>query len=198
MKKGGFTLVELLAVICILALLMAIVIPSSIKLSNKVKNNAYNTKIELIEKAALNYGHSNMAYVKVGADFSNEERHYTCEFSFNEDEVTVNYNYETSGYDETKSLGNDTYWCSKISVEDLVGTNNLSWDETDKCKGNCKTEEEKKAYNNVIINSKSNYIINKCFIYIYVKNNRVYAHFDKKTCSIQSNVVTDGHEYKPL
>lgn len=197
-KQNGFTLVELMAVLVIASILMALVIPNSLKLASKVKNNAYDTKIELIEKAAVSYGQRNLSYIKLGTDFNNSTRHYICNFIFNEDKIEeIKYNYQSSGYID-KELEENNYWCSRINIEDLVNSNDLSWDETGVCKGNCKTEEEKKAYDNIIVNSKTNYIINRCYVYIYYKNNRVYAMFDEPTCKIQSNVITDGHEYKPL
>lgn len=55
MKKNGFTLVELLAVIALLGMLIAIAIPAYSKLSTKTKNNLYKEKVESIETAAVLY-----------------------------------------------------------------------------------------------------------------------------------------------
>lgn len=55
-NKKGFTLVELLAVIVILALLVAIAVPSTISISNRLKKNMYCSKIDSIENAAQLYG----------------------------------------------------------------------------------------------------------------------------------------------
>ena len=55
-NKNGFTLVELLAVIVILALLISIAVPSTISISNKLKENMFCKKIDSIETAAKLYG----------------------------------------------------------------------------------------------------------------------------------------------
>lgn len=56
MKKNGFTLVELLAVIVILALLVSIAVPGVLTMSDKIQSNMFCTKIENIEKAAQLWG----------------------------------------------------------------------------------------------------------------------------------------------
>ena len=55
-KNKGFTLVELLAVIVVLAILIAIAVPSTFAISNKLKTNMYCRKIDSIEVAAKLYG----------------------------------------------------------------------------------------------------------------------------------------------
>ena len=62
LKKNGFTLVELLAVIVILALLLTIAVPSVIQISNRIKKNMYCSKIEDLESAAKLYGNDNIDY----------------------------------------------------------------------------------------------------------------------------------------
>ncbi len=56
MKKNGFTIVEVLAVIIILALIMILVVPNILSSSTATKQKAYETKIFLIEDAAIMYG----------------------------------------------------------------------------------------------------------------------------------------------
>ena len=54
-SKKGFTLVEILCVITILALITTIATTSLVKLSRESKNNLYCAKIELIKSAAKTY-----------------------------------------------------------------------------------------------------------------------------------------------
>ena len=56
MNNKGFTLIELLGVIVVLAVIMAIAVPSITGINNNIKKNMLNKKIELIEEAALLYG----------------------------------------------------------------------------------------------------------------------------------------------
>lgn len=58
-NKKGFTLVELLVVITIIGLLVVIAVPSSMTISKKVKVKMYDSKIELIEQAAILWGQEN-------------------------------------------------------------------------------------------------------------------------------------------
>ena len=54
MKKKGFTLVELLAVIAILAILVIIALPNVIKLYNDAKKNSFLTETKIVYKEAAN------------------------------------------------------------------------------------------------------------------------------------------------
>lgn len=56
MNKKGFTFIELLAVIVIIAIVIGITIPSVRYADQRFHEKAYKTKIELIKKAAENYG----------------------------------------------------------------------------------------------------------------------------------------------
>ena len=55
MRRKGFTLVELLAVISIMAVLALIAVPTYITVSNNVKQKAYETKISFAKDKAINY-----------------------------------------------------------------------------------------------------------------------------------------------
>lgn len=56
MKKNGFTLVEILAVLIILALLIALSIPAYINVFNSIKRDNFNAKVTEIETAANKMG----------------------------------------------------------------------------------------------------------------------------------------------
>lgn len=55
-KNGGFTLVEILAVVAILGFILVLVIPNMNISTNKTRQKAYETKIIMIEDAAILYG----------------------------------------------------------------------------------------------------------------------------------------------
>ena len=57
--KKGFTLVELLAVITILSVVMSVALFSVISIRNDSLENIVDTKIDLIEQAAILYGQEN-------------------------------------------------------------------------------------------------------------------------------------------
>ena len=59
MNKKGFTIVEILGVIVVLAVIMALVIPNLTKSSSNAKERLYETKVEMIKKAAILYAQDN-------------------------------------------------------------------------------------------------------------------------------------------
>ena len=197
MKRNGFTLIELICVMVLLAILVAIAVPRALKLKDKVNNKSYNTKIDLIEQAANNYGQTNLSFVRRGQSLKDTSRSYVCTMTYSGDEISeISYNYISSGYSETYALSNNQFWCTKILVEELVGTGNLDWDEEDNCVS-C-SDAELKSHDDIVINPVSRYVINKCQVYMYFKNNRVYSVFDKASCDVQSDTPVEGREYRPI
>jgi prepilin-type N-terminal cleavage/methylation domain-containing protein len=195
-NRNGFTLIELLACIIIIALLATIAVPSALNLSKKVKTKSYESKISIMEQNAVNYGQTNIRNVRMGL---NPVRggYYTCKFTYDSsgDISNVQLVSQGSGYSESKSLASNEYWCFRMSLEELVDVNNLNWDETGACES-CTTDSDKSNYDNIVVNPKTDYIINKCYMYLYYKNKRVYAYFDVNTCNVQSDTPTDGQEYR--
>ncbi len=196
-KENGFTLVELLSCIIIIGLLVAIAVPSALNLSKKVKDKSYESKINIMEENAITYGQSNLSNVRKGL---NPVRggNYTCKMNFDSDGNVskVELRPQAGGFNELKVLENNEFWCFRLTLEELVDVNNLNWDETKRCES-CTLESDKSNYDNVIINPSSKYIINKCYMYLYYKNKRVYSYFDVNTCNIQSATPQDGQEYQP-
>lgn len=66
--KKGFTLVELLGVIVILAILMVLLVPNVTKTSQGARNKAYSTKMDLIEDSAITFGQDNYRKIIDNAD----------------------------------------------------------------------------------------------------------------------------------
>lgn len=64
MKKRGFTLVELLAVIAILAVLLVIAVPSIMKMGDKMKTRGVESTLDAIEEAAVIYAEENSNAIK--------------------------------------------------------------------------------------------------------------------------------------
>lgn len=56
MKRNGFTLVELLAVIALLAILATVAVTSAINISKKLKDDMLCEKIEFLKNDAKRYG----------------------------------------------------------------------------------------------------------------------------------------------
>ena len=104
MKKKGFTLVELLAVIAILAILVIIALPNVLKMFNESKEKIFLTESKLVFKEAINQ--------------TIKDRNYT-------DAV-----YCKSMNDEVNPLGmsgREIYYYIKANVNDNTGTI-IVWD----------------------------------------------------------------------
>lgn len=198
MKRNGFTLVEILAVIVIIALLMILTIPNILKISRSTKEKAYETKIDLIEQSAVQFamnGSNRAAVMKGSNPLISTENNYII--TITEDpktgEVTEANFKPGPTYSATEKLPANTYRAIRVTVDQLVGTKDLNWDSENQC-DNCTNKE---YYNNIVINPKNNYIINKCYVYIYYKYSRPYAHFDRTMCDELKPTPTMGNQYAP-
>ena len=67
-RKSGFTLVELLAVIVILAIVLIIAVPGVLGIINKTRNNAYESQLKIIKEASRLYVTSDSDVTWVGQE----------------------------------------------------------------------------------------------------------------------------------
>ena len=110
MKKNGFTLVELIAVIVILGLLITIAVPSVLSIAEKIRNDMFCTKITNIEKSAEEYGNN----------------HFNELLSINEHDITIEMLEEAdsttlSGYITNK-------YVLQVNLLELIRNGNLTKD----------------------------------------------------------------------
>lgn len=82
--KRGFTLVEILAVLLILGLLMTIAIPSIFSISNRINRRGLETKLEIIEDAAVVYAQNNSNKIKSELGGTCTSNTATCECDRND------------------------------------------------------------------------------------------------------------------
>lgn len=108
MKNKGFTLVELLAVIVILAIITAISSAGVSVVKDAINKSMWNSNIKLIERSAINYGEDNKNRLKNECIIGNEKKYNCLEVSV---QYLINKHYiktkETDGNNE-KVLINKT------------------------------------------------------------------------------------------
>ena len=90
MNKKGFTLIEVLAVLVIMAIILTLAVPNIFKFRSNANEKAFRTKIDLLATTAETYieNNSNDIVYKcnnglsgcVCEEFYNNTTHYTCVF----------------------------------------------------------------------------------------------------------------------
>ncbi len=98
-NKKGFTLIEILCVIAILAVITTIASSSIINLTNKSKENLYCTKLELIKSAAKSYGSSYEYELNNSTTYFNNHKSLTITV----DDLVKNGNFS---YDKDETVSN--------------------------------------------------------------------------------------------
>lgn len=71
-NRKGFTLVELLAVVALMAILLTIAAPAVLSFTTRMKSDMFCNKVETIEKSAQMFGQDNMASIIGGRDDINK------------------------------------------------------------------------------------------------------------------------------
>lgn len=155
MNNKGFTLVEIISVIALLALVMIITVPAITTTSLNIKKKTLNTKVENIEKAAILYGQKHREnFTRVGVS--------TCLSKYCTKDGSLISNCECY-------LEKDQYNTPvEINVAKLIGENLIKED---------KIESGIKVITNPVDESKS---LNECKIQIYQKYGKIYAVYEEK------------------
>lgn len=112
-NKKGFTLVELLSVIVVLAIIIAIAVPAYGRVSNSINQKQYQNKLELIKVAALKYA---------------DDTNYTA---FYIDDLVLNgYLDADSGNEVLSNIDNSNMNCYIITISEDAELNYANIDTT--------------------------------------------------------------------
>lgn len=130
-NNKGFTLVELLSVIVLIGLLLGLGIPGINRIKQNMNKKSLNTKINLIEQAAVLWGQDNKTLLQAKSNCTDKD-------------------------------GN-TISCYKKTIASLIEDDYLESESHNEI-----------TYTNPVNNSE---LKDKC-VYVYKKNNRVYANFE--------------------
>ena len=105
MRKNGFTLVELLAVIAILSLLVIIALPNIIDLFNEAKKNSFETELKNIYKTAQNQWMNDSMFDTQDIVYSNID-------GFTGKKLSLSGRQEVKYYIKIGKSGNVVEYCS--------------------------------------------------------------------------------------
>lgn len=152
MKKNnnGFTLVELIAVIVLIALLFVVAIPAAMKVGDNAKKKSFETKINLIKSAGELYGQRELKVLQT-------ETNSFCKIEG--DKITTSETQIDEAY----------YPCFKKTVGELLQKGMIDRDDYYNCSS---------GLIDVIYNPVTENTINQCNVYIYFKNNKPSAIYD--------------------
>lgn len=155
MKKNGFTLVELLAVIVIMALITVISSAGVSAVKRSIYKYLYNNNVTLIEDAAINYGEDHKSYL------IKEETTSTCSgISYSPCIQLSVATLISKGYIKTKE-----YYCANESDTSTPVT----------CTDT--TKKVKTLINKTVDEGSTGYYMNDDIVYVYIDNNQVYAEY---------------------
>lgn len=156
MNNKGFTLVEIISVIALLALVMIITVPAISNTSLNIKKKTLNTKVENIEKAAILYAQKHREnFTRLGVN--------AClnKYCFKDGIPISNCECYLEKDDDNNIV--------EINVAKLISENLIKEDKI--------TESNEKIIINPVDESK---YLNECKIQIYQKYGKIYAVYDKE------------------
>lgn len=154
MNNKGFTLVEIISVIALLALVVIISVPAIGKTSENIKKKTLQTKIENIEQAAILYGQDHRE-------------------NFTTDVTKVNDCLEKyCKYEDGSNIENCECYKDVITVNTLIDPNGDSKYDDKYLEPD---DEETGNISNSVNEAES---LNECEIQIYQKYGKIYAVYD--------------------
>ncbi len=150
MNKKGFTLVELMAVIVIISIIALVGVTSITGVRKQMDKKLFEEKLTSAIASAEKWGDDNKDKLKF--------------FNVSPKKILTLGELVANGYYESEEAVNyNLYNYTKCSNSK---TSQLGYKEGELCK-------------NIVINNVDNVIVNEIEIYVYIKNNRVYACIEK-------------------
>ena len=151
MNKKGFTLVELMAVIVLISIIALIGVTSVMGIRRQMDTKLFEEKLTSAIASAEKWGDDNKDELNI--------------FNVSPKKILTLGELVANGYYESEEAVNPNlyngYVCNSTDKKDPKG-----YKDGDLCR-------------NVITNNVDNLIVNEIEIYVYIKNNRVYACIEK-------------------